>query len=350
MKTAEKILSLLAEHPRSASEMAGLLDISRQAVSSQLRAMIARGAVAKEGDRKGATFRLAGRRSAGAGAAGVRFEKVLALKGLEEDLVLTEVSLRLGLRERLSPQAFAVFRYAFTELLNNAIDHSQSAECRLSVAVGAHDIELEIRDFGIGAFESIRSRFGLRDEDAAVAELLKGKATTMAERHSGEGLFFTSKAADRFVLRSHRTALKVERGGEVVSVEAGRFLKGTDARFAVSARSRRRLDEVFREYAPEEFDFRFEKTRVLVRLGLDQCVSRSEARRMLSRLENFREVTLDFGGVAELGQAFADEVFRVFLRSNPGTAIRVENLKPELRPMVGHVTDLRTAERVTLAE
>ena len=69
---------------------------------------------------------------------------------------------------------------------------------------------------------------------------------------------------------------------------------------------------------------------------------------MVARLDNFREVVLDFRGVQELGQAFADEVFRVFLRANPGVTLRVENLRPELRPMVRHVADLRTAERVLL--
>lgn len=339
-------MALLAEGPRSATEMAVLIGVSRQAVSSHLRAMVARGVVRKSGEARGASFRLAGTQKPGADASGVRIGKTLQLRGLEEDLVFTEISLRLDLRGRLSPQAFALVRYAFTELLNNAIEHSQSAECRLSLIVGVHDVELEVRDAGIGVFQSIQSKFALRDEDAAVAELLKGKATTMSERHSGEGLFFTSKMADRFRLRSHRTVLKTARGGESVSIEAARFLKGTDARFEVSARSRRRLDEVFKEYAPEEFDFRFERTRVLVSLGLRECVSRSEARRMLARLESFREVVLDFRRVQELGQAFADEVFRVFLRANPRVTLRVEQLRPELRPMVKHVADLRTAERV----
>ncbi len=38
------------------------------------------------------------------------------------------------------------------------------------------------------------------------------------------------------------------------------------------------------------------------------------------RFERFQTVVLDFTGVEEIGQDFADEVFRVFQRAHPATA------------------------------
>ena len=345
MSTKDRVVEHLREQGEStATNLAQLIGVSRQAVSKHLRDLIVAGRVVKEGATKGTIFRLA---KAHEKCRSVKkFEKVLPLFGLEEDVVFQEVSAFLGLRQRLNTEAFDLTRHGFTEILNNAIEHSKSAECRLRCAVDSHDLSFEIRDFGIGIFASIHEKFELPDEDAAVRELLKGKATTMREHHSGEGIFFTSKAADRFTVRSHRIAVTFDTKGDDVRIEQGRFLKGTEAQFVVSVRSKRKLEEVFQEYAPEEFDYKFERTRVSVRLHHSECVSRSSAKRLVARLENFKEVILDFKEVASLGQAFADEVFRVFLRAHPGLMIKLEDLEPSLRPMVEHVLSANLAKRV----
>lgn len=346
MKTRDRILELLADgEARSASELAGLIGLSRQAVSRHLAGLIAAGRVLKAGVTRGARFRLSapGER----GIAERRFSKRVGLRGLEEDLVFREIAALLDLRRQLNPAAFSIAGYAFTEILNNAIDHSRSSDCKLEFITGPQRTHFTVRDFGVGAFHSIREKFGLRDEDAAVAEILKGKATSMAERHTGMGIFFTSKAADRFVLRSHRTVLTVTSSPPNTIVEQRRFLKGTEVTFAVSSRTRRSMAKLFEEYAPEEFDFKFARTRLLVNLCRPECVSRSEAKRLVARLEEFSEVALDFRGVKSLGQAFADEVFRVFLQASPGTRLQVENLLPGLRPMIEGALTPRTAERVS---
>jgi hypothetical protein len=100
--------------------------------------------------------------------------------------------------------------------------------------------------------------------------------------------------------------------------------------------TRRRLPDVFSDFAPEEYDFRFEKTKVLVRLLQQDYVSRSEARRLTANLEKFREVVLDFSGVESVGQGFADEVLRVFAARYPHTAIKVENASPAVAAMLRH--------------
>ena len=71
-------------------------------------------------------------------------------------------------------------------------------------------------------FQSIFKKFDLPDENAAVGELIKGKTTTMAEKHSGEGIFFTSKAADQLSLRSHKINLIFDNSKKDVFVEQKR--------------------------------------------------------------------------------------------------------------------------------
>lgn len=335
MGTREKILELVREKgPISGADIGREVGISRQAVHKHLKKLRQEGAVLKEGAKKGATFRV------GTGEPQkIEEKKRCELKGLEEDRVFEEFELLLNLSTRLSEQAHDIVYYAFCEMLNNAIDHSFSTYCEIVFSLPPGRVEFDIRDHGVGLFESIRKKYNLDDETQALRELLKGKATTMPERHSGEGIFFTSRVGDRVTFRSHRIHLIFDNKKEDVFVERVPRIEGTEVHFEIARRSRRDLSEVFNEYAPEEYDFSFNRTRVHVKLYQDKYMSRSEAGRLLSRLGEFREVILDFEDVRRIGQGFADEIFRVFARNHPEVEIKTENLARELKAMIEHVID-----------
>ena len=55
-------------------------------------------------------------------------------------------------------------------------------------------------------------------------------------------------------------------------------------------------------------------------------------------LEKFRSVELDFGHVENIGQGFADEVFRVYVAAHPGTALRAVNASPAVHAMIRHAS------------
>jgi len=261
----------------------------------------------------------------------------LATRGCDEDRVWDEVEARLQLNRRLRSNGLSILRYAFTEMLNNAIDHSQSDWCTIRLVVGPTFVSFEIRDHGIGVFHSIASKFHLPDEETALIELIKGKTTTMPQAHTGEGIFFTSRAGDTFSLRSHRIQIEWNRAKEDVFISQPRFMRGTLVQFSVQRSARQTLEDVFGEFAPQEYDFQFQKTKVLVKLLQPDYVSRSEARRLVANLEKFREVVFDFRDVRSVGQGFADEVFRVFADRNPGLVLRPENASPAVMAMIRHV-------------
>ncbi|MFQ5585624.1 MAG: STAS-like domain-containing protein, partial [Thermodesulfobacteriota bacterium] len=271
-----------------------------------------------------------------------RIKKTFDIKGLEEDKVFLELAPFLNLKSRLSKNALGIAHYAFTEILNNAIDHSESTKCQVEVSLDQYNFTFCIRDFGIGIFHSIFTKFNLVDENAAIGELIKGKTTTMKEKHSGEGIFFTSKASDTITFRSHKISLTFDNNKKDVFVEEKKFIKGTGVSFSISRHSKKNLDKIFSHFAPEEFDYRFERTRALVKLFHQDYVSRSEARRMLYGLDKFREVILDFSGVKSIGQGFADEIFRVFRNAHPDIIIKTENLAPALQPVIKHVVDINS--------
>ena len=330
--TRDTILAYLDKYGSATStDLTVHLSITRQAINQQIRTLINAGEVVKTGSTRRARYF-----PAAAAPTPEVFARPFDRAGLDEAEVYERVAATLNLARQLRPNVLAIAHYAFTELLNNAIDHSESNQCRVKVRLSGNRLAFEISDTGIGVFKSIADKLRLADEQVAMIELIKGKTTTMPEAHSGEGIFFTSRAADRMVIRSHRIQLEWSRAHDDVFVSTPRFSKGTKVTFEVRSDSRSRLEDVFAEFAPAAYDFQFQKTRIGVKLLQREYVSRSEAKRLLLNLEKFSEVELDMRGVEQLGQGFADEVFRVFRTNYPTVQVRAINASDNIAAMIRH--------------
>lgn len=213
----------------------------------------------------------------------------------------------------------------------------------MTVAVSrtAIDCEVQIIDDGIGIFRKIKEACRLEDERHAVLELAKGKLTTDPEKHTGEGIFFTSRMMDDFAILSGEVFFSLEFGKpEDWILQRERPDTGTAVFMLLANSSERRPEDVFRIYAGEENDYGFNKTVVPVRLareGSEQLVSRSQAKRLLARVNRFATVILDFSGVDAMGRAFADEIFRVFARANPAILIIPINANARIVEMITSV-------------
>lgn len=87
-------------------------------------------------------------------------------------------------------------------------------------------------------------------------------------------------------------------------------------------------------------ELRARKNRIMdqVRVQLDTIagdhISRSKARKILSRLEKFKIILLDFDRVPVIGQAFADEIYRVFQNEYPRIVIQETNMNEGVKFMV----------------
>ena len=336
MDAKRKILAYLARR-RSATggDLRSYLGVSRQALSIHVRSLAEAGKVVRSGAARGARYMLRDRAPPPAAVS-----RVLRTRGLDEARVWDELATGLNLHHALRPNVGAIAHYAFTEMLNNAIEHSEACRCSVRFRFEPGMLSFEVRDPGIGVFHSIASKLRLEGEHAALVELLKGRTTTMREAHTGEGIFFTARVADRFVLRSHRIQVEWSRLRDDVLVSNPRILKGTLVSFSIQRSSRLLLERIFGQFAPEEYDFRFQKTKVLVKLLQRDFVSRSEAKRLVANLEKFSEIVLDFRDVKSVGQGFADEIFRVFARRHPGVKIATENTTPAVGAMIRHVRSI----------
>jgi anti-sigma regulatory factor (Ser/Thr protein kinase) len=338
MKTIEKVFKYLNDNKSaSGADIAQYLGISRQAVNRHLKSLIQEGMVQKEGNTKAAVYFPSGSKLKKVHIKS--FKKIYKIKNLKEDTIFLEIVTLLNLKKYLRQNIFEIIQYAFTEMLNNAIDHSKSDKCFVEVIVDPYNIQITIRDYGIGIFYSIFKKYEFNDEYEAVGELLKGKTTTMKERHSGEGIFFTSKAVEISSFRSHKTNLIFNNSENDIFIEQEKFIHGTLVKLQIGRNSKKNLSTVFNQFAPEEYEFSFQRTKVFIKLYLQSFISRSEARRLLTGLNKFREIILDFKDVTKIGQGFADEIFRVFQIRYPNIIIKTENVSPTIRQMIKHVVD-----------
>ncbi len=261
------------------------------------------------------------------------------------------------LREHISPHLqnlpdniVHICEYGFSEMLNNAIDHSEGTHCKVRLARNYALVRLEVLDNGVGIFEKIARECNLVDKREAILELSKGKLTTDSSRHTGEGIFFTSRMFDRFTIMSGDLRYsRTKRDDDEWLVESKfqkwlirskfgkEYERGTCVVLEIPTDSPLTTKEVFDKFVDD--DYRFSRTHVPLVLATyegENLVSRSQARRLLSRVERFSEVMLDFRGITGIGQAFADEIFRVWTKDHPNTKLVTMGVSGDVQKMIGH--------------
>jgi anti-sigma regulatory factor (Ser/Thr protein kinase) len=263
-----------------------------------------------------------------------RVRKIIINKGLAEDKILSQIKGESSIFSKLTGNVSSIIDYAFTEMLNNAIEHSASDKIDVIVMKTATDIRFSVTDRGVGIFNNIRKKKRLASTMDAIGELLKGKETTAPEAHSGEGIFFTSKIADTLTLKSFGKKVVFDNVGQDIYIKDIQSTKGTKVDFVLGLKSKKTLSALFNQYTDESFQF--SKTGVKVNLYHQDIdyVSRSQARRILTGLEKFKTVELDFRDVETVGQAFADEVFRVWQTAHRDIKITLKNANENILLMV----------------
>jgi signal transduction histidine kinase len=97
--------------------------------------------------------------------------------------------LSTGIYRQLPEHIARILDYGFTEMLNNAIEHSRSKQIRVTMVRVKDAVRFSVIDRGIGIFRNIREQYRLASDLDALQQLLKGKQTTAPASHSGGGSF-----------------------------------------------------------------------------------------------------------------------------------------------------------------
>lgn len=310
------------------TQLASHFCLSRQVANGYLQALIKEGLIEAHGSTRARVY---------------QFKMVAEVNqkyprdGLQEDIVW---------RRDFAPHVAdlpenvrGIWQYGVTEMVNNAIDHSGSQEVRVGLKRNALFTEVWVEDDGEGIFLKIQRALNLFDPREAILELAKGKLTTAPEAHAGEGIFFTSRVMDTFDIFSGRLHFMDDRGVRNV-LEGPDELAGTRMTMRVDNDSSRTLKSVFDKFTDLE-EYTFDRTVVPLRLAQhegEKLVSRSQAKRVSQRFDRFKQVQLDFEGIAEIGQGFADELFRVFAAAHPDVQLTPINTSEDVANMIRRVS------------
>ncbi len=329
-KVASFIINNVEEHPSDiVSLVADEFGISRQRAHVYISREVSKGTIVKVGKTRSTKYFLVGGKK-------INF-KTKITPDLAEDTIWTKYVKPIV--SNLPEDIKEICDYGFTEIFNNAIDHSEGEVIYTEVETNNKNITFIIIDNGIGIFRKIQDALGLETEREAILHLSKGKFTTDPSNHTGEGIFFSSRAVDTFSIYSDGLYFTFQGKDWFLSSEKIDDIgKGTLIKMVVSIDSKKSLKEIFRRYTNEEIGFG--KTTVAVALSADPGdphVSRSQAKRLLLGLDKFKWIVLDFKGVKSAGQAFVDEVFRVFKNEHPDINILYTNASKDVESMIKRV-------------
>lgn len=324
------ILENIPKHPKEVVAVATEeFGITRQAINRYIRELINEGKIIAEGKTKQRIYKL---------RLLVDERLDFKLEGLQEHIVWRDYI--FSFVSDYPENVIDLWHYGCTEMINNAIDHSEGQSLSIFIEQDVIKTSIWISDNGIGIFKKIKNACNLDDERHAVLELSKGKLTTDPDNHTGEGIFFSSRMFDRYAIFSgdvnydHDYDFDDE---EDWIWEIDKHIEGTQVLMRLANDSERLTKNIFDKYTADEDEYGFTKTVVPVRLakhGLEKLISRSQAKRLMSRVDRFKTVVLDFREVEVIGQAFADEIFRVFQTQHPDIKVQAAFANKDIQKMI----------------
>ncbi len=321
------ILENIEKNPQNiVAVLANKFNFSRQRSHHYLKQEIKTGSIIKTGSNRWTQYFLAN---------GNHIEFTEKIKpGLAEDKIWSQYVKPIILS---CPQnIYRICAYGFTEIFNNSIDHSKGSTIFSDVEIKNGKLIIRIIDNGVGIFKRIQKALKLDSIKESILHLSKGKFTTDPSKHTGEGIFFTSRMFDKFSITSSDMFYIFQNEDWFLSPEKNEeFGQGTLIKMEISLKSKKTPKEIFDQYTDQEIGFG--KTIVAVALSADPNdphVSRSQAKRLLLGLEKFKTIILDFKRVSSVGQAFVDEVFRVFQNEYPDITIHYINTNEEVESMI----------------
>jgi anti-sigma regulatory factor (Ser/Thr protein kinase) len=303
-----------------------VLNISRVGANNYIKQLEERGWIARSGPSTRPIFSPGYQRCV---------SKLYEINNLEEDIAWAK-----DFRPyfSLAPNILNIVNHGFTEMLNNAIDHSGGDEVFIWARQNEARFTLAISDNGVGIFAKIAAALKLPDMRQALFELSKGKFTTDPSKHSGEGVFFTSRMFDWFEINANNLEFHHDKKLEedIFHEAKGIFPNGTVVFMSIALDSKRTAADIYAEYTNAPDDFDFSRTVVPMKLaqyGEEHLVSRSQAKRLIARFDRFKKVVLNFDEVQEIGQAFADEIFRVYANEHPDVELIPEKMTKQVQSM-----------------
>ncbi len=268
------------------------------------------------------------------------WKKILKIEKCIDENDVWNKMIRAKIEPFVSRNVLDIWHRGFTEMVNNAVDHSEGSKLTVYFSRTSAYIRICLLDNGIGIFKKIRNAFALEDERHAMIELSKGRLTSDSKNHTGEEIFFTSRIFDEFLIKSEGLFFSHnELKNTNLIADIGDSFKGTLVCMKITNYSIRTEEEIFDTFTSYNVEGipDFTHTIVPMRMALygdEKLVSRSQAKRLVNRIDKFSTVIFDFTGVRGIGQGFSDQIFRVFKNEHPGMELIYAGANESIENMI----------------
>lgn len=332
------ILEHLEKHPKDiATFCANELNITRTTVHRHLNKLIQQGRIIKQGSTKSSIYYLSDALN--------RNNSYAVSRHLSEDTVFTNDFEPVFVQ--FPENIYDICNYGFTEMFNNAIEHSQATKINAATKYADDNLIITIADNGIGIFKNIYDYFKLDAIEESILQLNKGKMTTDPMHHTGKGIFFTARAFDTFEIYANSLHYLRDNNEKDWSFETlPNNQAGSTIVMSINVQSNKNLVTLFKQFQ-ESNELAFDRTEItvaLARFGQEKFISRSQAKRILRGLAQFKHVTLDFAKVKLVGQGFVDEIFRVYGLAHPDMTIDYINANKDVLFMIKRTSSVNTQD------
>ena len=139
------------------SDIVNAFKISRQYAMVLINGLVLDGKLLKVGSTKKAYYILPDYAKQD-GVFPPRITKRLINKDLHEHEVYLEIEKQYPLIQQLPENIRSILNYAFSEMLNNAIEHSKSKNIEIEISIQNRKLSFVVNDFGIGVFRNIMKK------------------------------------------------------------------------------------------------------------------------------------------------------------------------------------------------
>lgn len=147
MLTKDKILEIARQKGRFlAKDLAENFKVSRQYVNILIKELISANKLLKIGSTRKAFYVFPDYVNQHPEILPFRYVKTFKNNVLEEHKILSQIEQDFPLAQKLSENIRSIFTYAFSEMLNNAIEHSQSENVHLEVSIQNNILSFIVED------------------------------------------------------------------------------------------------------------------------------------------------------------------------------------------------------------
>ena len=225
----------------------------------------------------------------------------------------------------------------FIEVLKNAVSFSDASSITIRFSQCSNIISIWISDNGVGIYEKIKRSYFYPDLRECAFQLSKGILSAHEDSCIGQSLYLVSWCFDIFEICANGVCYHKDLINDDWYIQSKKnSASGTSVRMSIDINSNRSLKDVCRDYRLKK-NSGFAESHILVDLAVfneEAFLSRIQARRVLSKLDKFSEITLDFMNVKIVGNAFVDEIFRVFHEKYPDIQLEYINANSDIEFMV----------------